>query len=276
MKRIILFAAMFMLLCCTKAKNNNDNVLQQNDSVSVQPPIEKGIGIMKSKNISTNNVIPTSHDNISVSNKDYLTGKINFSKDSRFVKLNPQHCDGRTIYVRTEVAEAFEKMREAALKDTIVLFVLSGARSFEQQKNIWERKWNNLQKLKPKERAFEILKFSSMPMSSRHHWGTDIDLNSLENSYFERGKGLVIYQWLTKNAPEYGFCQVYTDKSISDRTGYNMERWHWSYMPISHQLLDQYNKAVKISDFKGFLGCEMASEVKIIEDYVNGISNDCK
>ena len=35
----------------------------------------------------------------------------------------------------------------------------------------------------------EIMKYSSMPSTSRHHWGTDIDLNSLENSYFEKGEG---------------------------------------------------------------------------------------
>ena len=277
MKGIILFAAVFMLLCCAKAKNNNEGEHQRNDSVSVQQkPIEAGMGILKSGETLTDNGNATSHDNIFVPDKDYLTGKINFSKNPHFVQLTPQHCEGRTIYLRTEVAEAFEKMREAALKEGIVLFVVSGARSFEQQKNIWERKWNNLQNLKPKERAFEILKFSSMPMSSRHHWGTDIDLNNLNNSYFERGKGLTIYQWLTKNAPAYGFCQVYTDKSISGRTGYEMEKWHWSYMPISRQLLELYNKTVKISDFNGFLGYDMASEVKIIEKYVNGICDDWK
>ena len=276
MKRVILFAAMFMILCCTNAKNNNANVPQESDYVSVnQETIDEDTGIMESEEILTDNVISASPDTVSVPDKDYLTGKINFSKDSRFVKLNSQHCEGRTIYLITEVAEAFEKMREAALKDGIVLFVLSGTRSFEHQKGIWERKWNNLKNLKPKERAIEILKFSSMPMTSRHHWGTDMDLNSLENSYFERGKGLQTYQWLTKNAPAYGFCQVYTNKSISGRTGYEMEKWHWSYMPISRKLLKEYNNAVKTSDFKGFVGCELVYEINIIEDYVNGISDDC-
>jgi LAS superfamily LD-carboxypeptidase LdcB len=217
---------------------------------------------------------PQKHD-ISTPEKDYLTGKINYAKDSGFVKLDPGHCNGRNIYVRTEVAEAFEKMRKAALQDDVVLIVLSGARSFEQQKNIWERKWNNLQNQKPKEKALKILKFSSMPMSSRHHWGTDIDLCNLENNYFESGKGLKIYSWLTKNASKYGFCQVYTDKQSTGRTGYEMEKWHWSYMPLSRQLLKRYNKIVKTSDFKGFLGWEMASEVEIIEKYVNGIY-ECK
>ncbi|NJK84501.1 MAG: M15 family metallopeptidase [Saprospiraceae bacterium] len=41
----------------------------------------------------------------------------------------------------------------------------------------------------PQERALKILKYSSMPGTSRHHWGTDIDLNSFSNSYFEQGEG---------------------------------------------------------------------------------------
>jgi LAS superfamily LD-carboxypeptidase LdcB len=255
MKNLVLFIPALLLLCCTPATSKKGTETQQNDSVFT---------------------VANEESNVSVLDKDFLTGKISFSKDERFVKLDSKHCDGRTVYVRTEVAEAFEKMREAALKDNIVLFVLSGARSFEQQKNIWERKWKMYQDLKPQARALKILTFSSMPMSSRHHWGTDIDMNSLENSYFESGKGLKIYQWLTTNAPKYGFCQVYTDKSINGRTGYELEKWHWSYLPISRKLLEEYNKTVKISDFKGFSGCELAAEVKIIENYVNGIDTECK
>jgi LAS superfamily LD-carboxypeptidase LdcB len=234
---------MFALSCSLKGSQGNNSASQQNDSV---PSPEK----------------------------DYLTGKTNFAKDSGFVKLNPAHCSGRTIYLRTETAEAFEKMRKAAQKDSVVLIVLSGSRSFEQQKAIWERKWNNLQSGTPKEKALKILKYSSMPMSSRHHWGTDIDLNSLENDYFDKGKGLKIYNWLIKNAPKYGFCQVYSNKQLSGRTGYEMEKWHWSYMPLSRQLLERYNKTVKTGDFKGFQGWETAPEVEIIEKYVNGIC-DC-
>ena len=256
---------MFTMSCSAQKKQDNDSATQQSDSTVLNTGEGKGV---------SNSEKHPATSGISASEKDYLTGKTNFSKDSGFVKLNPKHCNDRTIYIRTEVAEAFERMRDAAQKDSVVLIVLSGARSFEQQKAIWERKWNNLQNQSPKEKALKILKYSSMPMSSRHHWGTDIDLNSLENDYFEKGKGLKIYRWLIKNAAEYGFCQVYSDKNVSGRTGYEMEKWHWSYMPFSRQLLERYNKTVKTDDFKGFSGWEMATEVDIIGKYVNGIT-DC-
>jgi LAS superfamily LD-carboxypeptidase LdcB len=261
-----IFVTALCLLCCTNSIRNNAETIS--DTVVETKQDEKD---EKNEKNSKRYTVQTRYN-------DYLVGKILFSKDSGFVKLNTDYCyKNRTIYLRTQVAEAFEKMRIAAKKDSIKLIVVSGARSFEQQKNIWEKKWNDMNNLSPKEKALKILRFSSMPMSSRHHWGTDFDLNSLDNKYFESGQGLKIYNWLVKNAPNYGFCQVYTDKNINGRTGYEMEKWHWSYMPLSRQVLERYNKRIKITEFKGFSGSEMAGEVNIIENYVNGIEDcNCK
>ncbi len=49
-----------------------------------------------------------------------------------------------------------------------------------------------------------------MPQASRHHWGTDVDINSVEPEYFESGQGLKEYTWLQENAWKFGFCQPYT------------------------------------------------------------------
>ena len=124
-----------------------------------------------------------------------------------------------------------------------------------------------------KERARLILLYSSMPGTSRHHWGTDMDLNALENSYFDSGDGLKAYQWLTAHAVEFGFCQPYTSKR-NGRTGYEEEKWHWSYLPLSSELLTSYVNLVKYSDIKGFNGSETASKLKAIQNYVQGIG--CK
>jgi D-alanyl-D-alanine carboxypeptidase len=212
---------------------------------------------------------------IDTEDKDYLVGKTNFSSDKGFVIVDSKNSS-KNIYLRTQVYEAFIKMSNAAKKDGIDLIIISGARSFDHQKRIWERKWKNLSNnLTDREKALKILQFSSMPMSSRHHWGTDFDLNSLENEYFEIGEGLKIYKWLVNNASEFGFCQVYSDKKINNRNGYEMEKWHWSYIPLASQVLERYNKNISIKDFNGFIGSDVASDVKIIENYVNGITT-CK
>lgn len=206
--------------------------------------------------------------------KNLLTGKVNFSKDTRFVKVPSNYCqNGKVIYTRKATCEAFLKMAKKAKQDGISLRIISGCRSFNHQKGIWERKWvsSKFQAPNATEKAKKILKYSSMPMTSRHHWGTDIDLNSLNNSYFEKGQGKKIYDWLVKNAPKYGFCQVYTDKKIAGRTGYEMEKWHWSYMPIARELLRDFNKNIDYSDIKGFKGSEQGKKLKVLEFYINGI-----
>ena len=71
---------------------------------------------------------------------------------------------------------------------------------------------------------------------------------------------------------KFGFCQTYTEKREGGRlTGYNEEKWHWSYMPIAKQLLEDYRKLINYSDIKGFSASEFSQELNIIEKYVFGI-----
>lgn len=201
----------------------------------------------------------------------YLIGNLDFHKDDKFAKI-PSNLSSKSIYVRKETLNAFLEMAKQAEKDGIKLTVISGARNFNHQKSIWERKWNSSNIKDPVARAKDILRYSSMPMTSRHHWGTDIDINSLQNSYFESGKGLKEYQWLVENGPKYGFCQVYTDKKENNRKGYEMEKWHWSYIPLADQLLSQYKEELRYDRIAGFKGSEVAKEMDVINVYVGGIS----
>jgi D-alanyl-D-alanine carboxypeptidase len=104
------------------------------------------------------------------------------------------------LYLRKETYEAFLKMHAAAKADGIQLVVRSATRNFNYQKRIWEGKWNGQRKIAgnqnaakaypdPVQRALKILEYSSMPGSSRHHWGTDLDLNAFNNEWFEKGIG---------------------------------------------------------------------------------------
>lgn len=124
--------------------------------------------------------------------------------------------------------------------------------------------WQDLRKAK------DILTYSSMPGSPRHHWGTDIDLNKLNNSWFEQGEGKKIYDWLVAKAADFGFCQVYTSKEAG-RTGYNEEKWHWSYLPLASTYLEAFNDSIINEDFEGFNSSKVAKEIRIKEMYVNGI-----
>jgi LAS superfamily LD-carboxypeptidase LdcB len=206
--------------------------------------------------------------------KDFVLGKFNYKNNSSFVKISTNHSS-KTIYLNKEVYDAFKEMHRSAKKDGINLIVVSGTRNFYEQKSIWERKWNKYKNLKPLERAKKILEYSSMPTTSRHHWGTDMDLINLNNSYFENGKGKEEYEWLLKNANDFGFYQVYTNKE-NGRTGYNLEKWHWSYLPLASRYLNYYNENITYSDISNFIGSELAKKTKMITEYVNGISLKAK
>ena len=141
-------------------------------------------------------------------------------------------------YVRKDVGTALAQMIRAFESEhpTITLPVVSATRNYTKQESIWSNKWYNQYSdiPQPIDRALAILQYSSMPGTSRHHWGTDVDLYALENYIFSAGDGKIVYDWLQKNAASFGFCQPYTDGRCA---GYNEERWHWSYLPLSGEFL---------------------------------------
>jgi len=113
-----------------------------------------------------------------------------------------------------------------------------------------------------------------MPGSSRHHWGTDMDLNDLNNPSFEKGgKYEKVYKWLEDHAAEYQFGQPYTAGRPS---GYQEEKWHWSYLPLSKKFLAIYRQNLSEKDIQGFRGAETATEIGIVKNYVLGINSACQ
>jgi len=208
--------------------------------------------------------------------KEELLGQINPDSHSSFSLVPQKYASKSGIYLRTEVLLSFKDLHDAAIDEGLEIKILSGTRSFSYQQSIWERKWE-----KPRymgwdalDKALDILTYSSMPGTSRHHWGTDIDLNAFENEYFESGEGLEVYEFLNRCASTFGFQQVYTSKETtqSPRSGYEEEKWHWSYMPSSIPILNAYNELISTEDIQGFQGASQAESVKIIQNYVNGIS----
>ncbi len=255
---------------------NCDN-LPSKDNVEKKPSTEN-----KMKETSKPKV-PVSQTKVS---DDELMGKFVPSKHPDFVKIKSEHATKNNIYLRKEAYEAFQNMYKAALEDGIRLKIVSATRPFNHQVSIWEAKWTgtrlvggkNLSREMPdkKARALEILQYSSMPGTSRHHWGTDIDLNNLENSWFANGEGLKIYEWLKENALAYGYCQTYTPKGSERPYGYEEEKWHWTYLPVALSFTEQYKARIKDEHISGFKGAEVAKEIGIVEKYVLGINKDCK
>jgi LAS superfamily LD-carboxypeptidase LdcB len=206
-------------------------------------------------------------------NIDFIMGKFDPSSHDRFVRIEDKYTNKTNIYLDKKAYKAFLRMYRDAYKEGFRLVIISATRNFEYQKRIWDNKWSNLSDtLSEKKKAMKILEFSSMPGSSRHHWGTEMDLNVLENRYYEEGDGKKIYDWLKTNAHKYGFCKPYT---AGRDKGYNEEKWHWSYKPLSSIYLKYAKENMKDEFISGFKGAEFANELKITQNYILGVSEDC-
>jgi len=218
----------------------------------------------------------------------YLIGDVDPASDPKFARIPQKYIGGSRVWGHKDAVDAFVRMAEDADQNGYKLKIVSAFRSFSDQKKIWEDKWTGKTQVggrklnnaisDPAARAKKILEFSSMPGTSRHHWGTDFDINSLENSYFTNNKdGRRIYDWLINHAANYGFCQVYTSKKGEGArpTGYEEEKWHWSYAPVASWYLRQYPIDVGYERLTGFLGSETAQQIEVIPNYVQGINPEC-
>ncbi|MBL8020583.1 MAG: M15 family metallopeptidase [Leptospirales bacterium] len=221
-----------------------------------------------------------------VKKQDYLLGKFQPTQHPAFVKLSPLGIPVRgEQMLRREAADALRRMYQDLHREhpKVEFWVQSSSRNWFDQKAIWESKWNGTTLVEgkalnksipdPLSRARKILEFSSMPGTSRHHWGTDLDINILTNVYYQSGNGAVLYQWLQKNAANYGYCQVYT---AGRKKGYLEERWHWSYLPVSKILLKDWKEEFgrNTASLKGFEGFQASGSLAPV--YVESINPNCQ
>lgn len=215
--------------------------------------------------------------------EDYLRGKFIPSTHPFFIELSTLGipCD-RFHYLRKEAALALSRMYAAMKKELpeVTFWVQSSTRNWDTQKAIWERRWrehaSGKKKYTDRSIARAILRSSSMPGTSRHHWGTDFDINILQNDYYKKGNGAKLYSWLQNRAGDFGFCQPYI---AARRAGYMEERWHWSYMPLASEFQKRWNAlfgknpAAIVKD-GGFIGHK--SVIADAPVYVNSINESCK
>lgn len=157
---------------------------------------------------------------------------------------------GKGFRLRKEAAKAFEAMSAAALKAGFKPYAISSYRSFNHQKGIWDRKYNRYTKagLSPQQAIQKIIKYSTIPGTSRHHWGTDLDIidgkvgiveNPLNEKHFNKGGVYHPFKlWLNENAAKFDFYETYTNKK--GRKGFAYEPWHFSYQPTACQMLQEY------------------------------------
>lgn len=175
--------------------------------------------------------------------------------------------------VHPEMEPALKILADAAKKQGFEVKVVSCFRSFDQQLAIWNAKaCGKRPVLDILERPIRkgtlhgwslveaILRWSALPGTSRHHWGSDFDIvdgAALAGGYKvqltqqeTRPDGVfgAFHQWLTPwlvQNPEVGFTRPYSHESSAalhpSRYGVAPEPWHLSYRPVAEACEKAYS-----------------------------------
>lgn len=129
----------------------------------------------------------------------------------------------RPLWLHVDAARAWSHLREAALRDGMVLEAISGYRSHDYQLGIFERK------LARGLTVDEILTVNAAPGYSEHHSGLALDIGTPDEppaeESFERTPA---FAWLRDHAAGHGFRMSYPRDNPH---GIVYEPWHWAYAP---------------------------------------------
>ncbi len=206
--------------------------------------------------------------------------------------INNPNLVGDSIQLEKRTFDAFKKMEKAALKDGIKLKIVSAYRSYDRQKTIWNNKYLRFTKdynLEPEKAISEIMRFSTIPGTSRHHWGTEIDIIDgkhkdeedvlIGEKFKKNGIFYEMKKWLDRNSEKYGFYIVYTDDK--KRKGFEHEPWHFSYKPASMELLKLFiksdlKKVIKNGEIKGSEYFTNEFIEKYIKEFILDINKELK
>ncbi|PKA82296.1 D-alanyl-D-alanine carboxypeptidase-like protein [Ulvibacter sp. MAR_2010_11] len=176
-----------------------------------------------------------------------------YSRDQLIGKGNPDIIGATyTSKMHKDAKTALQNMSTEAAQHGIRIEVVSAYRSFERQKEIFEGKYKRFTGLgaTPMDAIKKIIEYSTIPGTSRHHWGTDLDLidanaprpeSVLQPQHFHGdGPFCKLKDWLHENANAFGFFEVYTNNA--NRKGFKYEPWHFSYAPVSKPMLQAYKE----------------------------------
>jgi len=169
--------------------------------------------------------------------------------------------------IHQDILEDWLALKQSAKIAGFDLSIASAFRSFGRQLQIWNDKVLgkrpvldpsglniDIGHLSEEELLFSILKWSALPGTSRHHWGTDLDvydkssvsskyeIKLIENEVSDGGVFASFHDWLDdeiKNKRNFDFFRPYERKemmlfsALKKPPMISEERWHISHFSIS-------------------------------------------
>jgi len=142
-------------------------------------------------------------------------------EEATILALAEVGADGRNHLLIPVAADAWRRLKAAALADGIDLFIVSAFRSTERQAEII------LHKLQSGLTVESILGVSAPPGFSEHHSGRAVDLSTPGSRALEvEFDQTSAYVWLTEHAAAFGY---YLSYPVGNASGYQYEPWHWCF-----------------------------------------------
>ena len=149
--------------------------------------------------------------------------------------------------MRKDAAKALENMFAEAKKAGIELFAVSGYRSFNRQKILFDAEVKKVGQQKAEQAV-------AVPGTSEHQSGLAMDIAGRSTNFYltEDFTNTVEGKWLAENAYRFGFILRYP-KGKENITHYEFEPWHFRYVGVKaatiiykHQwTLEEYFQEVK-------------------------------
>lgn len=139
--------------------------------------------------------------------------------------------------VNSEAYSALKKLQTDARNNGFDMPLLSGFRSYETQKNLF----NSYAARSGYEKANT---FSALPGQSEHQTGLAFDVGEINDYFGDKPAGI----WLKENAHKYGFIIRYL-KGKESITGYKYEPWHIRY--VGNVAEEIYKKGITLEEYLG-------------------------
>jgi LAS superfamily LD-carboxypeptidase LdcB len=161
------------------------------------------------------------------------------------------------VKLHRQMLAPWEQLQLEAREAGFDLQIASGFRSFERQRDIWRAKATGLRplyddggvelhfkQLAPEDLLHCLLRWSALPGTSRHHWGTDVDvydasavpdgyqLQLVPQEYEAGGPFAGLTDWLSERIKADG-CGGFFRPYEHDTGGVAIEPWHLSYQPLA-------------------------------------------
>lgn len=213
----------------TAVNNNNSeqtNDQDTDDSTEELPWTLEAAFFNDIKVVDGRNIIQNPTNTVSLVNKsfglpdgyapeDLIRPEVQFSFGNQDIEKS---------YMRKEAANSLADMFNAAKKDGVILYAVSGYRSFDRQTVLYDAEIEKVGQKKAEEAV-------AYPGNSEHQTGLamDISAKSVDFLLTEDFEATKEGKWLKDNAHLYGYILRYP-KGKEDITKYKFEPWHFRYV----------------------------------------------